>query len=98
METVVTMHHTVLSIALASADSPGQPEWWQTVNGIIGIGIAIIFSGQLGVGILDLSFRDVLIALYWIILAATGWPILLDTLPALSINMPRFCKGESSDG
>jgi hypothetical protein len=166
------MHHTVLSIALASADSPSQPEWWQTVNGIIGIGIAIftlggalfaipklrleskklkleirekeraladaraaddpikaaeivaeptfqvrtaqdiilraillvmilyiwnfiqvIFSDQLGVGILDLSFRDILIVLYWVILAAMGWPVLLDILQALSIGIPRFLQG-----
>jgi hypothetical protein len=171
------MHHTVLSIALVGADSPSQPEWWQTVNGIIGIPITIltlavtwflisktrleskklqleirekerdladareaddpikaaeivaeptfqvrasqdiilravllviilyiwkfiqvIFSGQAGLGIFDLgilglSFQDILIVLYWTILAAMGWPILLDTLKALSINVPRFLQG-----
>lgn len=170
------MHHTVLSIALASADSPSQSEWWQTATGIIGIPVAIltltgtwflisktrleskklqleirekerdladareaddpikaaeivaeptfqvrasqdiilravllviilyiwkfiqvVFSGQagLGLGILGLSFQDILIVLYWTILAAMGWPILLDTLQALSINMPRFLQGRT---
>ena len=42
LPTVVTMHHTVLSIALASADSPSQSEWWQTATGIIGIPVAIL--------------------------------------------------------
>jgi hypothetical protein len=170
--TVVTMHHSVLAIALARADSPSQAEWWQTADGIIGIPIAIltlavtwflisktrlesrklqleirekerdladareaddpikaaaivaeptfqvrtsqdiilravllvmilyiwkfiqvIFSGEFGPGVFGLSFQDILTMLYWAILAAMGWPILLDTLQALSINMPKFLQG-----
>jgi hypothetical protein len=60
--------------------------------------IQVMFPPDLlpGLHILALSFGDFLSIAYWVIFVAMGWQLLLDTLYALGIDVPRPLRGKIS--
>jgi predicted histidine transporter YuiF (NhaC family) len=59
--------------------------------------IRVMLSDLLpGAGIFVLSFGDILSTIYWLIVIAMGWPLMIDALRLLRVDVPQFLQSRTA--